>query len=84
MDVKNQTIAIFLKSLPNGMQFKPQMSMSFIACFYSSSTCLLETIKNEYREMIDSVKAAWTLVGHRLKNHSITKCMVYYALRNTF
>jgi hypothetical protein len=29
----------------------------------------LETAKNEYREMISSVKAAWALVGHKLKNH---------------
>ena len=28
-----------------------------------------ETVKNEYREMIDSFKAAWALVGHKLKNH---------------
>ena len=28
-----------------------------------------ETVKNEYREMIDSFKAAWVLVGHKLKNH---------------
>ena len=30
-----------------------------------------ETVKNEYREMIDSFKAAWALVGHKLKNHGI-------------
>ena len=38
---------------------------------YIDSNFLLftEAIKNEYREMIDSVKAAWSLVGHKLKNH---------------
>jgi hypothetical protein len=29
----------------------------------------LETGKNEYREMINGLKAAWSLVGHKLKNH---------------
>ena len=33
-------------------------------------TCT-ETAKNEYREMIDSFRAAWTLVGHKLKNHGL-------------
>ena len=26
-------------------------------------------MKNEYREMISDLKAAWSLVGHKLKNH---------------
>ena len=33
----------------------------------------LETTKNEYREMVASFKAAWALVGHKLKNHGNTK-----------
>ena len=31
--------------------------------------CVLEMIQKEYQEMIESVKAAWALVGHKLKNH---------------
>ena len=67
-DVKNQTIAVFIKQLPNGKK------LFYLDIYYRiyprllCSTCFLETIMNEYREMIDSVKAAWALVGHRLKN----------------
>ena len=28
-----------------------------------------EMIKNEYREMIGGLKAAWSLIGHKLKYH---------------
>ena len=31
----------------------------------------VETLKNEYSEMIGGLKAAWSLVGHKLKNHGI-------------
>lgn len=47
-------------------------------CYYVHS----ETVKNEYREMIASVKAAWSLVGHRLKNHG--NVMLYHVLRIVF
>ena len=30
----------------------------------------IDAAKSEYREMINSVQAAWALVGHKLKNHS--------------
>ena len=52
-----------------------QFLVSMYYCLYS------ETIKNEYREMIGSVKAAWVLVGHKLKNHGNATCMTY-CLRN--
>ena len=40
--------------------------------FLSTFNWDLETVKNEYHEMISSVKAAWALIGHKLKNHSNT------------
>lgn len=50
------------------------------------SFCILEMIKKEYQEMIESVKAAWALVGHKLKNHGnvpiiiITKFILLWTL----
>ena len=40
------------------------MNASFIGCIN------IDAAKSEYREMINSVQAAWALVGHKLKNHS--------------
>ncbi|MCG8622314.1 MAG: hypothetical protein MJE68_10020 [Proteobacteria bacterium] len=61
---------------------KTDAEQQTIAMFIEKLPNHADTAKNEYREMISGLKAAWSLVGHKLKNHRKLVLFSPYAMIN--